>query len=311
MKRRFLIAGSVFALTVLGGAILVWGILPTSYSATAEIQDPRVGSTYSSDGGDEIFAATDPSGTGPIEDREVMMAVITTLNLSQTWGERGWGRKALSPEEALALLKKNLQIDLKRGSTTHVFEVTATGRTPEEALSIVNTMATYYKAKRDKEVASSEHQKEKLDLEGKIEIQEKGIREELAARDNLKSALVKKGIPIPSDDQVFAERNMPRNPKEDPQLSEYKRNEFLLGERQSFLNNFQMQLSMVDSMGVQHSPVQIVTSTEAHLVSTPRIWDMTIVVFAGILLGAGAATTLSRRSGISVQRKMNRSIPTA
>ena len=219
------------------------------------------------------------------------------MNLSQTWGERTWEKQALSTEETLKLLKKNLKTRLKPHSTTHVFEVTAMSPTPEEAMAIANAVVTLYKAEQDYRETMTEHQKQRQELEAKVAQQEKGIREEMAARDNLKSALAKKGIPVPTDDQIFENRDSLWNPKDDPQLNEYRRNEFLLGERQSFLSNFQTQLSMVDLVGVQNSHVRIIALAEAYLDKSRRLGEMSLVVLVGIFLGAGVATLMIKKQG--------------
>src|SRR5580658_6008539 len=80
---------------------------------------------------------------------EMLMPVITKLNLDQKWAARfGTGRAVMPAEEALQHLKKNLAIEVVKGA--NILKITAQSEAPQEAADIANGVADQYKIFRDR-----------------------------------------------------------------------------------------------------------------------------------------------------------------
>jgi chromosome segregation ATPase len=166
---------------------------------------------------------------------------------------------------------------------------------PEEAANIANEIAGFYQATGDAAEGLREHQGERNDLQAKIDLQQKNIREELAERDKLKQILVQKGIAIPSGNDALAQHASGKDVNADPQLHAYILNENVLMQRQSILQNLMIELAATDHESIsKKGPVQIKAAAEIPK-STSRpnlVHGVLLFAVEGAIFGAMVATML-------------------
>src|SRR5579863_5302225 len=116
--RWFLIALSVFVLTVLTGVYITWEILPKVYTATAEIQIRPPSEII--DGLSMSPRTFDPTAFQAqfeiIQSADILQPIIHDLNLDKIWAKRVFKQDQLPDKDALAYMNKILKIELLRGT---------------------------------------------------------------------------------------------------------------------------------------------------------------------------------------------------
>jgi capsular polysaccharide biosynthesis protein len=134
----------VFVLTILIGVYITDNLLPTVYTASAQIQvRPQ---------NDQGFAPTNFQPEFEImQSADFLLPIITDLGLDKAWATRIFKSKEyqLSSQDALDYMHKILKLDFVRG--TNIINITVSSDVPEEAVDIVNAIADRYKTLRDAE----------------------------------------------------------------------------------------------------------------------------------------------------------------
>ncbi len=141
LLRWFLVAVAVLTAVVLGGTCLIDRMLPKVYQSTARVQVMLPGNP-----------PKQPTGYQPefetIQSPIVLNAVITRLDLKETWSRRVFKEsEPLSDSRALAYLISLLSIDYKDG--TNMIDISVSSDDPQEAADIANAVADGYKARRE------------------------------------------------------------------------------------------------------------------------------------------------------------------
>jgi len=143
-----------FALLLAGLALCgagLWLLLsPAQYQATARIkinQDmpPIHGNGQVEPGYDPYFIQTDFE---VIQSEIVLSNVISTLNLSEKWGEKYNAGNPFTIDEMIRFLTQRMSINLVRN--TKLFEIHFTSEDPDEAARIANAIANAYRDYRMK-----------------------------------------------------------------------------------------------------------------------------------------------------------------
>ncbi len=145
---------AVFLLVVIT-ATLVTFILPESFSSTARIKverdrsdiqgimEPQALSNY-----DPYFIQTEFE---VIQSEKVLGKVVDEMNLMVEWGKKYAGGERLKRDEAITLLKR--QMDLRPVRNTSLIEIRVFSEKPEEAARIANAIAYAYKDYRKEQKA--------------------------------------------------------------------------------------------------------------------------------------------------------------
>jgi uncharacterized protein involved in exopolysaccharide biosynthesis len=138
-----------FAL-LLGGLALcgmgLWLLLsPAQYQATVRIKinpdmPPINGNGQVEPGYDPYFIQTDFEA---IQSEIVLSNVISTLNLSEKWGEKYNARKPFKIDETIRFLKQRMNINLARN--TKLIEISFRSEDPDDAARIANAIANAYR----------------------------------------------------------------------------------------------------------------------------------------------------------------------
>jgi len=140
---------AVFLLVVIT-ATLVTFILPESFSSTARIKVERDQSDIQSLTGQNYASAYDPyfiqTEFEVIQSELILGPVVKELRLDEEWGKRWNGGQRYTQNEALTILKRN--IDLRPVRNTSLIEIRVYSEKPDEAASIANAIAETYKKHR-------------------------------------------------------------------------------------------------------------------------------------------------------------------
>ena len=266
LRRGFLVALAVFILTVVGGVVLVWSILPKVYSATAEIQIRPEGVKSVA----EIDKSDWLKGRKPFQTEfeamqtpELLLAVISELQLDQKWAQRfGTGEEKLQPVEAYAHMLLVLKVSLKR--EPNLVDITALSEDPTEAAAIANAIMDRYKNMCDANV-QLRNQKGVEALRDQVEQQTQLVAEKKAAAEKLPE----------SNDSLEAQREV--------------------GEHQTILDACTLRLQqMIAERSLLESPVRIILRAAVPTApSRPSLkHDLPVIVFLGVFLGVGTAASL-------------------
>jgi capsular polysaccharide biosynthesis protein len=143
MRTGFLLAAGIGLLiagifTALTSTVVVF-ILPESFASTARI-DPAV-----------TGPASQATEVQRMQSQQILLRVITNLNLSRTWAQKMKEDIELPPAVTYALLKK--QIEVRASSKTQLIEIRVYSEDRNEAAVIANEIAAVY---RDSRLAASD-----------------------------------------------------------------------------------------------------------------------------------------------------------
>jgi serine/threonine protein kinase len=186
------VALAVVVLTILGGLYLTDKILPKIYVASAQIQVlPRLASSPA--GADSNPEQANLDEIEIIQSPDVLLPVIKDLNLGKAWATRADKSRsdALSPQEALAYLNKNLKLDFRFRTT--IIDITVSSVVPKEAADIANSIADRCKVISDVE-ADQRNSRDQNSLRAQISQQEKVVGEKKRIMDAAQLDLAQKGI---------------------------------------------------------------------------------------------------------------------
>jgi capsular exopolysaccharide synthesis family protein len=182
---------AVFFLVVIT-ATLVTMVLPEAYSSSARIKVERDTTDIASMQGqqaigyDPYFIQTEFE---VIQSQVILGKVVDELKLTQFWGDKYNGGVPLKADEAMSMLKR--QMDLRPVRNTTLIEIRVFNEKPEEAARLANKIADTY---REHRLEERKHLTETgiEALKRQWDDQEKKIR---AAQDELDDLRIKLKIP--------------------------------------------------------------------------------------------------------------------
>ena len=138
------VAAAVFLLTFMTAALITF-ILPETFSSFARVKiEPDSQSTTGKNGGYDPYVVQTEFEV--IQSEPVLSKVVENMDLTNEWGKRYAGGEKLRSAEAIALLKR--RIELRPIRNTSMLEIRVFSENPKEAADIANNVAEAYRAHR-------------------------------------------------------------------------------------------------------------------------------------------------------------------
>jgi capsular exopolysaccharide synthesis family protein len=196
IRNRLWVIFTIFVLTVASGEYVTEWVLPKIYTASAQIQiRPEGNKSTTGIDGQQADRQFDPTAFQAefeiLQSPDVLLPIISDLQLDQKWAHRAKRTEKLAPLDALAVMKNSLKLDLKRG--TNIVDITTSSEDPQEAADIANAVADHYKTMRD--VQEDQKNSRGADaLRDSIEQQQKVVDEKKAAVDKLREDAASHGL---------------------------------------------------------------------------------------------------------------------